>query len=61
MNLKWVESFLRSQVFNMLIIGSDHALVLVDSYFYDVKGKKKFKFEIIWVEKGECGQIIREG
>lgn len=27
----------------------------------DIKSKKQFKFEILWAEKEECGQIINEG
>ena len=46
-NLRWMEDFLRTQVFNLPIVWSDHALVLVDSEFRDLKVAKQFKFEII--------------
>lgn len=60
-NFEWIEAFPRIQVFNLPIIGSYHAPVLVDFDFRDVKGRKQFKFEILGMEKNDCSQIIKEG
>ncbi|XVF66220.1 hypothetical protein PTKIN_Ptkin10aG0018000 [Pterospermum kingtungense] len=56
-NLGWLEVYLRSQEFNLPILGSDHRLVLVDSDFRDKKSARQFKFEILWTKNEECGQI----
>lgn len=53
-NFEWIEAFPRIQVFNLPIIGSYHAPVLVDFDFCDVKGRKQFKFEILGMEKNDC-------
>ena len=60
-NLNWMEEFLRTQVFNLPIIGCDHGPVLMDADFKDLRAQKQFKFEIFWVEKKMCRQIIKEG
>ncbi|OMP12130.1 reverse transcriptase [Corchorus capsularis] len=60
-NMQWMETFAKTQVFNLPIVGSDHSPILVDSNFCDKKVPKQFKFEIIWDEKEECEQIIRDG
>ncbi|XVE61300.1 hypothetical protein DITRI_Ditri06bG0028900 [Diplodiscus trichospermus] len=60
-NLSWVEMYPRAQVVNLPIIRSDHSPVLIDVDFRDIKASRQFKFEIIWTEREECGQIIRQG
>ena len=60
-NVEWLEKFPRTQVINLPIVGLDYGPVLVDADYSEVKSKKQFKFEIIWMEKEECGQIIKEG
>ena len=60
-NMEWLEKFPRTQVINLPIVGSDHGPVLVDADYSDMKSPRQFKFEIIWMDKEECGQIIKEG
>ena len=60
-NLAWLEQYPRTQVINLPIIGSDHGPVYIDSDYCEGRAPKQFKFEIIWIEKEECGQVTREG
>ena len=60
-NLAWLEQYPRTQVINLPIIGSDHRPIYIDSDYCEGRAPKQFKFEIIWTEKEECGQVIREG
>ena len=60
-NLRWLEEYPRTQVFNLSIVGSDHLPILVNIDYRDMRAPKQFKFEIIWIESEECGQIIKAG
>ena len=56
-NVIWLESFPRTQVFNLPIVGSDHGPILVDSDFRDGKSKKQFKFELYGLRKRNVGRL----
>ena len=60
-NLNWLESYPRTQVFNLLMVGFDHSHVLVDIDYKDIKAPKQIKFKVVWTKKEECSQIIKEG
>ncbi|OMO55679.1 reverse transcriptase [Corchorus capsularis] len=61
MNLAWFETFSRSQVWNLISLGSDHSPLIFSSDVKDGKGSKKFKFEAYWCESDDYDGIIREG
>ncbi|OMO59554.1 reverse transcriptase [Corchorus capsularis] len=60
-NVSWMDLFPNTQAFNLPIIGSDHGPILVDSNLEDSKAPKQFKFEIMWMDKEDCAQVIQDG
>ncbi|OMO50989.1 reverse transcriptase [Corchorus capsularis] len=60
-NLDWMETYPKSQVFNLPIIGSDHSPLLIDTNVVDGKATKLFKFEVMWTESPECKMVIKDG
>ncbi|KAH1054867.1 hypothetical protein J1N35_032932 [Gossypium stocksii] len=46
--LSWMGRYPSAQVFNLLMVGSDHPPMLVDTEVKDKKGPKQFKFEVMW-------------
>ena len=58
-NLRWMEEYPRTQVLNRPIVGSDHQPILVNNDCRDLRTPKQFKFEIVWTENEECGQVMK--
>ena len=34
---------------------------MVDNDYRDIIAPRQFNFEVVWTEKEECGQVIKEG
>lgn len=51
-NAAWCASFPSAQCFHELIIGSDHAPIQLSLKHEDVRVRKPFRFENMWLEGG---------
>ena len=60
-NLLWEETYPCSQVQNIPAVRSNHSLLIMNIEYHDKKAPRKFKFEIVWAEMKECGEVIRKG
>ena len=60
-NLLWEETYPCSQVQNLPAVRSDHSPLIMNIEYHDKKAPRKFKFEIVWAEMEECGEVIRKG
>lgn len=58
-NLSWCLKFSKAQCVNGLAIGSDHSPVELILNFCDSKGRRRFRFEQMWLERRECFDIIK--
>lgn len=43
-----------------LVTGPNHSPIVLVFEFTDQNGRKRFRFEDIWLEKEECFEIIRQ-
>ncbi|KAF7127011.1 hypothetical protein RHSIM_Rhsim11G0149500 [Rhododendron simsii] len=58
-NVDWRVLFPYAQVFHDLILGSDHAPLIVYACVPPKKVPYRFKFESMWTTSEECGEVIR--
>ncbi|KAG5549991.1 hypothetical protein RHGRI_015079 [Rhododendron griersonianum] len=57
-NVEWRDLFPYAQVFHDVILGSDHAPLIVKVCIPLKKVPYRFKFESMWCTSEECGEII---
>lgn len=50
----------RAQVFVSAIVESDHVPIVINTHTEDKKGKRRFRFEAMWVTVEGCGKVIKE-
>lgn len=58
-NAAWIDKFPSLVVLHKLMIGSDHCPVVITLEPTDHRGRKQFSFEKLWLDKQECGEIVR--
>lgn len=57
-NKQWSQKFPKAQCINELVIGSDHSPLTIELEHADIRGRKRFRFEEMWLEHEECGTVI---
>lgn len=55
-----VQTYQKVKCINGLDIGSDHSPIDLTLDFMEPKGRRKFHFENIWLEKVACREVIHE-
>lgn len=58
-NRRWCLRFPKAQCLNSLAIGSDHSPIELILNFSDSKGRRRFRFEQMWLERRECFDVIK--
>lgn len=58
-NMTWCERFPSAQCVNRVAIGSDHSPVELIIDDMDAKGRRRFRFENMWLERQDCLDLIR--
>ena len=59
-NLEWMDEFLNIQV-NLPALGSDHSPIVMNTYYKDNKGERKFKVETTWLTLEDCEKMVKKG
>lgn len=57
-NQQWSQKFPRAQCINEIAVGSDHSPLIIERDHSDMRGRKRFKFEQMWLEHDQCPRII---
>ncbi|OMO89581.1 reverse transcriptase [Corchorus capsularis] len=60
-NSDWIAQNPRCKVINLPAIGSDHSPIVCFSDFKSIHSKRIFKFEAMWVEHQDYGNVVKEG
>lgn len=58
-NHPWANIFPRAQCMNRVAIGSDHSPLELNLDQSDARGRKWFRFENMWLEREDCGDVIK--
>lgn len=53
-NRIWCQKFPKAQCINELAIGSNQSHVMLALEHSDTKGRRRFKFKEMWLEKAKC-------